>query len=117
MGTAIVVFHQAGNRSLERNTMPVIRLPEARAQVMITSTVSKQTTIDADGTRLYNVVDGGFVTIMALGSNMWVTCGPDPVAVFPTADGPVGEGYPIREGYSVSFGVNEDDKIAIVDWE
>lgn len=114
MGTAIVVFHQAGNRSVERQSVPVIRLPGARTEVITTDTVSTQTQLDADGFQETSS-DGAFVTVFALDVNLWVTSGEDPIAVKPGAD-ETGAGFPIMAGTNVTFAIDNDDMLALIEW-
>lgn len=115
MATAIVVFHQAGNLSLDAAPMPVARLPGARTLVLTTSGASVQTTINADGWE-GKKRDGGFVTIFAGTSNLWVTSGPDPVAAKPTLGGAAGSGFPIFANQQATFSVNDNDEIALIEW-
>lgn len=118
MGSAIVVFHEAGNRSREREPMPVTRLPGARTEIIATSATSARTTLvgvsQAGSTK--NTDDGGFVTVFAVGANLWVTAGAgSPVAVKP-ATGANGTGYPILAGQKETFAIAADHKIAAIEW-
>jgi hypothetical protein len=115
MGTAIVVFHKAGNRSLERESMPVTRLPETRTEVITTGAASVATTLAAIKDSGASNYDGGFVTIFAVGANLWVTSGLAPVAAKPAA-GASGSGHPIISGQSQTFAVAHNEKIAAIEW-
>lgn len=115
MGTAIVVFHKAGNRSQERQSMPVARLPGAVTEIIATSGTSAATTMTAQPSEELGTADGGFATVFAVGANLWVTSAAAPVAAKP-ATGAVGTGYPILTGTSATFAVAEGDKIAAIEW-
>ena len=115
MGTAIVVFHKAGNRSQERQSMPVARLPGAVTEIIATSGTSAATTTVAPSSEEPGTSDGGFVTVFAVGANLWVTSAGTPVAAKP-ATGAIGTGYPILSGTKETFAVAEGDKIAAIEW-
>lgn len=117
MGQAIVVFHEAGNRSIERESMPVARLPGSITQVLTTGAASVATTITSgDGGSQHNIGDGAFVTVFAVGANLWVTSGGNPVAAKPAAGGAAGEGFPVMSGQFATFAVADNDKIAAIEW-
>jgi hypothetical protein len=115
MATAIVVFHQAGNRSTERDSMPVMRLDGSRTVVLTTSGASVQTSINADGEQ-DKASDGGFATIYAGAANLWVTSSANPTAVKPTLDGAAGTGFPILANTSATFAIADNDEIALIEW-
>jgi hypothetical protein len=115
MATAIVVFHHAGNKSLDAASMPVARLPDARTQVLTTSGVSVQTTLNADGWTGKRR-DGGFATVFAGSANLWVTSGSNPVASKPATGGEAGEGFPVYANQHATFAVDNDDEIALIEW-
>lgn len=115
MATAIVVFHYAGNKSFEGDSVPVIRLPEARAEVVATGASSVQTTLKAVAMAGARKKDGGFVTVFAVGANLWVTSGSNPTAAKPAA-GNSGTGFPVLSGTDRTFAVNPDDEIALIEW-
>jgi hypothetical protein len=113
MGTAIIVFHSVGNRSRERASMPVARLPGSVTEVITTSTGASAASVtaavagDPD-----EKTDGGFVTVHAVGANLWVTSALAPVAAMPAAGGAAGTGFPVMSGTFQTFGVTAGHKIA-----
>lgn len=102
MGSAIICFHDSDN---ENDKLPVSRLPGSTSEVKTTnaSTSVPSTTAAAKGC---------FVTVTAVGANLWVTAGPTPVAAYPAVDGAVGAGFPILSGSFQTFSIKKGDKVA-----
>jgi hypothetical protein len=117
MGLAAITFHQAGNRSVERQSMPVIRLPEARSQIVTTGAAAVVSAQAAEslGPRS-NELDGAFVTITAVTGNLLLSSGETPTIAIPAA-GATFDGFALTEGSSVTFGVNIGDRIALIEWQ
>lgn len=119
MGSAIISFHQAGNLSTDRKVaMPVKRLSGARTEIMTTSGASARSVLAAIGLVNANKEDGGFVTITAVGANLWVTAGVagTVVSVKPAVGATNGVGMPIMAGMTESFAVKNGEKIAAIEW-
>jgi len=118
MSTVFVTFHTAGNRSVEKESMPVMRLTGAITEVVTASGASVRTATVSNGESAYASRDGGFVTIRAGTANLWVVTGKsadNPVAAKPAA-GAAGPGFPVMANEAVSVGVDDGHKIAMIEW-
>jgi hypothetical protein len=111
-----VIWHSAGNEALDKQgIMPVVRLPEARAEIVAASGASAQSVLDADQLNpATRTKDGGFVTVVAAANAIWVASGQDPTAIRPTAGNPQA-GFPIAANEAVTFAINYNDKIAVIE--
>jgi hypothetical protein len=115
MAKVTVTFHQAGNRSLEREPMPIARLPGARSELLTSGTAAVKSTLKAaSSSNNSNVQDGGFVTILSDGQ-LWVDAGPNPTAKAPVA-GTTSSGMPVPAGVMISFAVAAGDFVSVIDW-
>lgn len=116
MGSLITVFHGAGNRSTERETMPVIRLCNTEVEVLTTSTTSVKGTITGETMNDKNHFNGAFCTVTAIGANQWVTSGKGEFVSAMPAPGVKGTGFPVMKDQSVTFGLAAGELIASVEF-
>lgn len=116
MGTMLVTFHSAGQPGGGAESQPVIRLPKAKTERVATSAGSSAatTTTAAQGDS-GKKTDGGFVTVRAVGVNLFLVCGASPTAVYPAA-GEVKDGIPLMSGEWVTLAVNKGDKVAAIEF-
>jgi len=115
MAKVVVIFHQAGNRSVEREPMPIARVAGARSELLTSGSAAVKSTLKAvSADRPTNTTDAGFVTVLSDGP-LWLDAGPAPIAKAPVAGTP-STGFPVPAGALVTFGVAAGDFISVIDW-
>lgn len=113
MGTMLVTWHGAGQNGAG-GEQPVARLSGSKTDRVTTSAVSAGPATTGQG-QTSRKTDGGFVTVTAVGVNLWVVAGTAPVAAYPAA-GAQGNGFPVMSGQAITFGINRGDKVAAVEF-
>lgn len=103
MASAAITFCSAGNRSVEGGTIAVPRMSGAVSE-MLTVTASSATSVNASP----HPKRGGFVSITALGADIWATAGAAPLAVAGV------NGFAVTAGQTRDFAVMPGDKIAVI---
>lgn len=105
MANACITFCTAGNRSIEGASLPVPRFEDAVSELVESSSTSEASTASSPlGSKSF-----GFVSITAIGGDIWVTAGPSPTAI-------AGEdGFPVLSGQTRDFAVSPGDRVAVID--
>jgi len=114
MGTMLATFHSAGQPVGDEN-LAVVRLTGAKTERITTSGVSAATTLTGIQGASGKKSDGGFVTVTAIGANLYVVPGTAPVAAYPAA-GANNNGFPVMSGQSITFALIKGDKIAAIEF-
>lgn len=117
MGTMLATFHAAGQPSDPGADamQPVARLTGAKTERVTTSGTSAATTLAAAQGASNRKTDGGFVTISAVGANLFCVAGTAPTAAYPAA-GANSNGFPVMSGQSITFALKVGEKVAAIEF-